>query len=748
MIKKIEKCENLGVFDGFKWSSDSEITEFKRWNLIYGTNGSGKTTLSRLFSSLPRGLSPDFPDLKYKIKSSLGDQKQGITSALPIRVFNTDYIRSNIGELEGEINPIFIVGEDKKQLVTLIDKQEQELESRTEAITPLVDQKDKTTKIRGKEFTNVASNISLAAKGLTSRTYRKPQAEAAYAKIDTYTTLNEEQLKVHTLTAEQKELDLISKVSVKHVCIGDDTLELSEALRVTAEQITKQTATTVDNVVIQDFVDSPDVGKWVESGLTLHKESNTCKFCNGNLSRDRLKALLFHFSTADQEFKEDLESTLSDLETLRESLKDISLPSKLEFYDEFQKVISEIEPLISSQIETIYGQLDEADATMQTKISNRSESIKYKAVFDYSNLVTQISKFNEYVASHNKKSQDFEAEKEKAFKAIEEHYLSGIKGEVDKHDEEISNTQQQIHVLENGDPETDQVHIADLKKEIKTNRALVANTQQAALDLTQKLEVFLGRQELKFEPEGDGYQVFRNQQPAKGLSEGEKTAIAFVYFSVQLNDQDFKKENGIVVIDDPISSLDANSRFQAFSFLKESVKDCKQVFISTHCFDFLKLLLGWLKHAPGGKNERVFSMLNRKYVSGQRRSTINTLDPTLTNHSSEYSYLFKLVHNYQCDGTIENAYPMANIMRKLLEHFLDFICPNSDRYYDKFQSLEFDPIKKTALNKYAQDLSHYTSGTIDPSLVPETENNGKYLVELIGHIAPVHYANLLRGIQP
>jgi wobble nucleotide-excising tRNase len=63
-----------------------------------------------------------------------------------------------------------------------------------------------------------------------------------------------------------------------------------------------------------------------------------------------------------------------------------------------------------------------------------------------------------------------------------------------------------------------------------------------------------------------------------------------VYFVVHLQD-DFDIKEGIVVVDDPVSSLDSNSIYQAFAFLKNAVKDAHQVFLFTHNFDFLRLLL-------------------------------------------------------------------------------------------------------------------------------------------------------------
>src|SRR6202000_1989075 len=107
---------------------------------------------------------------------------------------------------------------------------------------------------------------------------------------------------------------------------------------------------------------------------------------------------------------------------------------------------------------------------------------------------------------------------------------------------------------------------------------------------------FLGRTDLRFESGAEGYRVLRRGKPAKRLSEGEKTAIAFLYFLVQLTDQDFEMEEGIVVIDDPISSLDASAIYQAFSFLKNGTKAAKQLFVLTHNFEFLKLLTDWIKY--------------------------------------------------------------------------------------------------------------------------------------------------------
>ena len=50
MITRILEMKDFGRYLDFTWDEE-KITDFKKYNLIYGWNRSGKTTLSRVFSS-------------------------------------------------------------------------------------------------------------------------------------------------------------------------------------------------------------------------------------------------------------------------------------------------------------------------------------------------------------------------------------------------------------------------------------------------------------------------------------------------------------------------------------------------------------------------------------------------------------------------------------------------------------------------------------------------------------------------
>ena len=66
----------------------------------------------------------------------------------------------------------------------------------------------------------------------------------------------------------------------------------------------------------------------------------------------------------------------------------------------------------------------------------------------------------------------------------------------------------------------------------------------------------------------------------------------------------------------------------------------------------------------------------------------------------------------------------------------------SDTASQKLDETAFDPHKKTAIYKFANDLSHHTGKTFDPALVAETQKNVTYLLEMIEAVAPLHFTGL------
>ncbi len=131
--------------------------------------------------------------------------------------------------------------------------------------------------------------------------------------------------------------------------------------------------------------------------------------------------------------------------------------------------------------------------------------------------------------------------------------------------------------------------ITELEKEITEYR-------QPAEELNKDLHKYLGYNELQLDIKQTGYTITRGNAPADALSEGEITAIALLYFLKSLSDKDFKLDDGVVVLDDPVSSLDSNALFLAFNFIRERTKNADQLFVMTHNFSFFRQVREWFTH--------------------------------------------------------------------------------------------------------------------------------------------------------
>ncbi|GAA6819540.1 hypothetical protein VN0739_11240 [Helicobacter pylori] len=160
------------------------------------------------------------------------------------------------------------------------------------------------------------------------------------------------------------------------------------------------------------------------------------------------------------------------------------------------------------------------------------------------------------------------------------------------------------------------------------------------------------------------------------LSDGEKTTLAFAYFLARLK-LFYKKEdlkNLVVVIDDPISSLDEQRIYSTSDIVAkinqelvgEALKDedKAQVFILTHNHTFMARLINMV-----GKHARYFQLERHR---GQLK--IVCKNEAVGYFDTFYLLLFKEVYEFAEKGKVQDNFNEAinygNKVRILLESFL------------------------------------------------------------------------------
>ncbi|SSC10571.1 AAA family ATPase [thiotrophic endosymbiont of Bathymodiolus puteoserpentis (Logatchev)] len=735
MIKKINTIQKLGIFEDY--SVDGNLENFAKFNLIYGWNGSGKTTFSELFKAFKSGELEEFPDLKYTITCSGNNYSNTQAYDKNIHVFNQKYVADNVNVVLGNIKPIFMLGKVNLDLLGIIQKDEKKLSDRKEALAIKEQKVKELIKDKNKFFKDVAKIISADISRVSARNYNKNNAEEAFDKLESKKVLSQELIEEHRTTLEQQEKQQLTPIETT-------TTKALEGIINDSKNILNK---TVENVVIDRLKNNPNISKWVEEGIYLHKETdlNNCEFCNQQLPVDRIPQLLSYFNDADKSLKKDIESLLERTRIIYSLISKLSFMDEANLYDEFQKDYKREVENLKTYKEQLLKKVKKLDKEITDKKQHTTEVLTLQIEINDEQFMSSIVKANIRIEECNQKTRDFSNAKKNAESELEKHYLSEILDEVNSTRKEIGVLENECKNIREGDSnDPDSLSLTEIQDRINNNKNKTSTSETACEEMNEQLKTFLGRDDLIFEVVEGGYEVKRNGKTADRLSEGEKTAIAFVYFTIHLKDRDFDISKEIIVIDDPISSMDSNSIFQAFSFLKNSVKDANQVFILTHNFDFLKLVLGWMKRDK--KNSHYF-MIKNLYKDETRIAMLDKLDDLLKNYDTEYQYLFKLLIDFKTDETIESVYHIPNIARKTLESFLLFMVPNGESPFKKLKKIEFDENKKTAIYKFTNDQSHKTGAGFDPSLVVECQKNVQYLLEMIEITFPKHYEILKENSQ-
>lgn len=750
MITKINKIKNLGLFSNYRW--DGQLPQFKTFNVIYGWNGSGKTTLSRLFAALETGKHEKFNDLQYDVEIDGIAYSQGNPCNTKIRVFNEDYVENNIDMISGKANSIFILGKEDKALAEEIKDLEVQLYGdsdnpedfgllkKLELIQKSLESKEKE---RGLIFSSVAKTIGQIGSGKTIRSYTKRNSEEDFYKLSGKVFLSSDEFAAQNATVNSEQKGVIAEITI---------VDIERSIPILLKEAQKLLECTVEVKVITELKDNDDLSQWVEHGMTLHKSQNStsCLFCGQEIPNSRIEELLQFFTKKDQDLKIELDKLIQKLEGVKNKISKLEVPDEARFYSGFSEKYSIALSRLNISRNELVANISELIQEINNKKSHTNEALKLETNIDIPPFTESIRVLNEIVQLHNEKSKNFAKHVIDASEKIKVHYLSEVYDEINQFDREIEGLKKEIDRLKNGNPEenSEELGIIRIQQRIEENRNKISLAGLACDEFNSQLGTFLGRNELCFETTDEGYVLKRNGELAKNLSEGEKTAIAFVYFITHLKDIGFNADNGIIVIDDPISSLDSNSLFQAFSFLKNAVQDASQVFILTHNYDFLRLINNWFNNLERKFKNTSRYMVTNESEKGSRIAKLVKLDDLLINYNTEYQFLFKLLKTYDpAMSQIQDVYFLPNIARKVLENFLMIMIPDSRDIYSKLTELPFDELKKNSIYSFVNDQSHMTGKGFDPSLVPEAKKVIPYLLEMIETTFPDHYKILTENCK-
>jgi len=748
------------VFHDFTWPRT--LADFAKFNLIYGWNGSGKTTLSSLFRAIEQGVAVTEGDVQLILNGAIvrGTEIPAHPALPKVKVFNPDFVKESVFKTGELLAPIFYLGKENVEKQKRLEKLKAEVSVITTARGDLKKEVTKSCKAREEFCTNKAALIRETLRSAGKNNYNTYDKRRFITTADELLKLETTMLEQKRLAKGQKEVLRARKDAKRKELLPQPRFELP-FLEKAIDTVAALLRRTVVSATIAELATNSQAAEWVKTGLSLHKgagsQASLCWFCGQPLLGERVRVLEGHFNDQYERFLCDLTDAETTIKGFDRGLDFSGLPNKA--------MLSEhLAPSYETAVKRLHEEAEKvrecAQILLRALFDKRAAPFKNLDLTPYltttplpDNTIMDFAKgeIAKAIVVHNAVTQNFTAVQERARRRLEEDYVVESLGDLVKLRAAVDDLAVKDKTLSDT--------LDGLSEDIKALEADSAGHDLPAKELNAELASYLGRDELRFEDKGKGYVVTRAGIVAQNLSEGEKTAIAFLYFLKSLKDKDFDLASSIVVIDDPISSLDANSIFSAFGFLRARACDAGQLFILTHNFTFFRQAKNWFhniqKFDKPNKHEIRMYMLTACNKSGCRSALIEELDPLLREHETEYHYLFKSVAKKSLEDkpcSLEDNYGMPNVARRLLESFLTFRFPGiAGKLRDQIESVvNVDPGIRARIIRFIHTYSHddrVAEPEHDLSVLAETPAVMHEILHLIWREDPRHYEEMTKLIK-
>lgn len=626
----IEKLTNYS-YKSFKNYTGPE-TPFKKHNVIFGYNGKGKT-------SLARGIEKAF--LESNDENSL-------------RYYNQDYISSNlkIGDTDNLKGVKAVFGKANIDVDEQINSLSKDIKS-TDSIKERIDQlkADCSARINA-AFDSLKGTAKIARKKLND-------------DIDSLLTPFENDLK------EAKKImpDDAQLAEIKGDNVLEKRLENTRSLQIPPISFSQLSKEKIEKIISisskeysSDIIPKVSVVEWIKKGLALHKQGDNCFFCgNKNVDYDVIKQKLDEYEANEkQEDANFLIGFKSEIEAIVTSLKQIE-GNKSIFADylgsEVDNTLKDIDNLIN-----YFGNIS-------ILISEKIEDMDSIITIDHSTFddeIKEVSQVYESLIKHkNEKVESLEKQYLKHDKLVKGSIALKVLSDqiINKNIGDIKENEKQFALIE-----SDNKKISDKISDLKMKKSSTGDFARFITDILHNLEI-----DLKLGLAGEDYVLLSTREEncelkISDISEGEKNLLSLLFFYYELfNDKEqknFKNEIKMIIVDDPIYSVDDINKMFILSLLDRILKlETPQVFIFTHIWEDFNDLL-FLNDSERNAYEII------KGENSSLRSASRGKTPY--HHDFNEIYLFSQKRSGDIGLDDECLYHMPNTIRRVLEYFMSF----------------------------------------------------------------------------
>ncbi|MEJ8589485.1 AAA family ATPase [Helicobacter pylori] len=715
MAINIKKIKSFKAFCGLDMI---EMDEFKHYNIIFGNNGCGKTSLTRAFELLIpknkhiekyRTISADkSPSIEFECEDRSYKIEPNSDIRVPpfkVEIYNSDFLHNN-----APLNSEF--GLKKLDDGTII-LEGSVLGEETKEINQLKDCRGKVER-RKREIKDENSTETLTAKQKSEIEKYKEEIEKIRKKVTSRTiqiTLNEIEINNSCKVSKDKfkyQEDVLTKLE-------KDFNELDEAMKkfdgLKEMELPKDYQTIKDKL---EFLFSFDIDKeagqvsekikehiskvgreFIEKGIKLQKEmlDNTCPFCTQKIPNEIIQEYTSYFNKSVETFNQ---RSLEMSGTLKNILDQWNIKEILQSFEKFEPFMKKDFSKNKESLENALEQIKVLLEKLQKEVDKKEGAKNEKKFQEIDKELLEIQENIQQCVGETGKILNQKKEQEEKLKEWKTK-LKEVRIKKAKHDsydwQKIKKEAEiKLSVLNRGHERLNcllEKIDNKLKKLYEQKRPDIEaiNSYLKALNLTK----YSLHEDYRIVLNSD---VLENSEAEMILSDGEKTTLAFAYFLARLK-LFYKKENLkdlVVIIDDPISSLDEQRIYNASDIVAKInqelagealEKDEKaQVFVLTHNHTFMARLINMV-----GKNARYFQLERH-----QNQLKIVCKNKVVGYFDTFYLLLFREVYEFAKKEKVQDncneAINYGNKVRILLESFLKI------NFIDSFLTEKHDGVFK------------------------------------------------------
>ncbi len=698
MAINIKKIKSFKAFCGLDMI---EMDEFKHYNIIFGNNGCGKTSLTRAFELLIpknkhiekyRTISADkspsiefeCEDRSYKIEPN-GDIR---VPPFKVEIYNSDFLHNNaplnseFGLKKLDDGTIIlegsVLGEETKEINQLKDCRGK-VEKRQKKIKDENDSENTLSAKQESEIKKYDKEIEKIRKKMTSNTIKITPDEIG---INDFCKVSKDKFKYQedALTDLEKDFNKLNEAMKKFD--GLKEMELPKDYQTIKDKLEFLFSFNIDKEAgqvsekIKEHISK--VGReFIEKGIKLQKEmpDNACPFCTQKIPNEIIQEYTSYFNKSVETFNQ---RSLEMSGTLKNILDQWNIKEILQSFEKFEPFMKKDFSKNKESLENALEQIKVLLEKLQKEV-DKKEGAKNKEKFqEIDKELLEIQKdIQQHVDETRKILNEKKKQKEKLEKLkteLKEARIKKVKHDSYDWQKSKREAERKLSVLNRRHERLNRLleKIDNKLKELNDQKRpdiKIINNYLKALNLP------------KYSLDKD-YRIVLNSDALENseaemiLSGGEKTTLAFAYFLVRLK-LFYKKEDLkdlVVVIDDPISSLDEQRIYNTSDIVAkinqelagEALKDedKAQVFVLTHNHTFMARLINMV-----GKNARYFQLERH-----QNQLKIVCKNEVVGYFDTFYLLLFKEVYEFAEKGKVQDNFNEAinygNKVRILLESFL------------------------------------------------------------------------------